>query len=405
MKIAFVSYEYPPDTGKGGIGTYINQIAAALTGKNWEIHIFSGTFGESYHQRQLSCNIYRIKCSSPLDFREKVVEIFSAEHALKGFDLIESPEIHGNAWEIKKKFPSIPLVVRLHAGNYMVENLKKRYVPLNAKLRFFAGALKKLKWDLGYWRKYNRNRDPDFQFTILADGITAPSVAMKNWAVNNWHIEQQKITVIPNIFVPSAALLTIPVRNDYNINKIIFFGRLNVLKGLVNATRAKVLILREHPDWHFTVIGDDGPGAYGNKSMRQWMQQRLKLFSNRVSFFNGVNYDDLPAAITDSSIVVLPSLFESFSYTCIEAMAAGKAVVGSNNAGMVDIIQNEKNGLLVNPENYREIYKAIKKLIIDPSLRHRLSLEARATASNSFTRDTLEMSMEYYRQISQGVHG
>ena len=137
-----------------------------------------------------------------------------------------------------------------------------------------------------------------------------------------------------------------------------------MLKGLVNATKALALIMAEFPDWHFTVIGDDGPGPYGNQSMRRWMQEKLKLFLSRVSFFDGLKYEELPAAIADSSIVVLPSLFESFSYTCIEAMAAGKAVVGSNNAGMADIIQDGKNGLLANPENYRVIYSAVKKQLL-----------------------------------------
>lgn len=405
MRIAFISYEYPPDTGKGGIGTYTKQAASLLAKKGWDVHVFAGSHSRGSITEEDGVLLHRTQCSSPHDFRFTVLASFKKEHSIHSFELLESAEIHGNAWEIKKAFPSVPLIVKLHAPDYLVEQLKKRYMPFSAKLRFFMGALRRLKWDLGYWRPYDKNIDSDYQFIQLADGITAPSGAMKSWAVNNWNIPAHKITVIPNVFIPSAAFLAIPMNENDHHNKIIFFGRLNVLKGLVNATKALVSILAEFPDWHFTVIGDDGPGPYSNQSMRRWMQEKLKPFLNSVSFFDGLKYEELPAAIADSSIVVLPSLFESFSYTCIEAMAAGKAVVGSNNGGMADIIQDGKNGLLADPENYREIYTAVKKLVLDASLRNRLSIQARATASKDFADTVIDMSMKYYEQMGKGQHG
>ena len=405
MRIAFISYEYPPDTGKGGIGTYTKQAASLLAKKGCDVHVFAGSHSRECITEEDGVLVHRTQCSSPHDFRLTVLASFKKEHGIHPFELLESAEIHGNAWEIKKAFPSVPLIVKLHAPDYLVEQLKKRYMPFSAKLRFFVGALRRLKWDLGYWRPYEKNKDPDYHFTQLADGITAPSGAMKKWVVDNWQMPAQKITVIPNVFVPSPAFLSIPIKKDNSNNTIVFFGRLSVLKGLVNATKALALILAEFPDWHFTVIGDDGPGPYSNQSMRRWMQEKLKPFLSRVSFFDGLKYEELPAAITDSSIVLLPSLFESFSYTCIEAMAGGKAVVGSNNAGMADIIQDKKNGLLADPENYREIYSALKKLVLDPSLRNRLSIQARATASKDFADAVINMSMKYYEQIGKGQHG
>src|SRR5690606_13718964 len=99
-----------------------------------------------------------------------------------------------------------------------------------------------------------------YLFTNCADCITAPSEAMKAWAVKNWHIPPEKIEVIPNLFSPSAALLNIPLIQGKENKKIIFFGRLNVLKGLVNATFALKKILAEHAEWKFVAIGDDGAG-------------------------------------------------------------------------------------------------------------------------------------------------
>ena len=151
--------------------------------------------------------------------------------------------------------------------------------------------------------------------------------------VRNWQIAPHKIKVLPNLFSPSRELLQIPIQKESDNKRIVFFGRLNVLKGLVNATRSMKEILKKYPDWHFRIIGDDGPGPKNNNPMRTWMKNHLVEVESRVEFMDGLAYDKLPAAISDCDIVLLPSLFESFSYTCAEAMAAGKAIVGSKKGG------------------------------------------------------------------------
>ena len=308
--------------------------------------------------------------------------VFTAENEIHQFGIIESPEIHANALQIKNSFPDIPLIVRLHAPNHLVESLKKRYITFFQKLRFFLGALRRLKWDLGYWRKYQKENDRDYQFTLEADYITAPSNAMKDWAVKNWNIATYKITVIPNIFIPPAQLLNIPIVNDYQYKTVLFFGRLNVLKGLVTATKVMRKILLKYPDWKFVVIGDDGNSPNKGLTMKQWMKSELKLVHHQVIFIEGVSYDQLPNFIAQSEIVLLPSLFESFSYTCAEAMAAGKAIVASNAGGMSDLIEDGVSGLLVNPEDENRQIQILEKLITDNEMRLTISTNARDSINN-----------------------
>jgi glycogen(starch) synthase len=400
LKIAFISHEFPPDTGKGGIGTYVSQMARAMADEGNEVHVFAGsnyrqdsTFADGFY-------VHHVRCENGNDFREKATKSFSEQNAIAPFDLMESPEINGNAREIKKQFPSIPLVVRLHAPDHLVESLKKTYLPFLAKLRFVLGSIRRLKFDLGYWRAYDKSVDTDYHFTQLADYITAPSQAMKIWVVNNWQIEANKIKVIPNIFSPSKDLLNIPIDEKSNDKRVVFFGRLNVLKGLVNATIAMKQILKTNTEWRFRVIGDDGPGPNNNITMRNWMKLQLKEVISRVEFMDGMDYENLPAAISDCEIVLLPSLFESFSYTCAEAMAAGKAVIGSDNAGMADLIENNKNGVLINPYKYKEIIDALQKLITHNQYRYQLSINARESIlEKQNAAQTIHFFREYYCNI------
>jgi glycogen(starch) synthase len=376
-RFAIISYEYPPDTGKGGIGTYTAQLAACMAKRGCQVHVFAGSPHRSGTEMDDALHVHLVQCNDPFEFRSKVVAVFEKENKICPFDLLESAEINGNAWEIKKKFPAIPLVVRLHAPNSLVEGMKKRYTPFFTKMRFFLGALRRLKWDPGYWRPFNREDDADYQFAKIADAITAPSEAMKQWIVKYWKLPGNTISVIPNLFSPPRRLLGLSVDYGTSSRRIVFFGRLNVLKGLVNATVAVKKILREFPDWQFRVIGDDEAGPEPGISMRQWMKRQMRDVLDRVEFIDGLPYDELPAKMADSEIILLPSLFESFSYTCCEAMAAGKAIVGSRSGGMADLLDGGEYGMLVDPESNAGIRKAIKHLIEHPALRHDFGVKAR----------------------------
>ena len=378
MRIAFITYEFPPDTGKGGIGTYTVQMAELLVDAGNEVHVFAGSHHREEKERINGVTVYWVRCSGPESFRNKVVPVFQLVHKEEKIDIIECCEIHGNALQVKIKYPELPLVVRLHAPNHLVESLKKVYTPVISKVRFFMGALRRGRWDMGYWRTYDKAKDIDYQFVKYADHFTTPSDEMKNWVIENWKIPGFKIDVIPNPFKPSFSLLDIPVASGHPYKTIIFFGRLNVLKGLVNATKAIQKILKNYPNWHFKIIGDDGDGPIpGGLSMKKWMLLHLKPYLERVTFYNGVPYEDLPVLLCEGEIVLLPSLFESFSYTCVEAMAAGKAVVGSISGGMKNFITDNKNGLLIDPNNHNDIFKSIERLINDPKLCCSLSGKAR----------------------------
>jgi glycosyltransferase involved in cell wall biosynthesis len=397
LRIAFITYEFPPDTGKGGIGTYTLQIAELLSKNHFDIHIFTGTQKPDYYTNVNNLNIYRVNSLNPHDFKNNVVSIFKTIHNIKPFDFIESPEIHGNAWKIKILFPEIPLIVKLHASNYLVEKLKKKYIPFGSKIRFLIGSLRRGKLDFGYWRIYNYKNDLDYNFVNLANIIIAPSIAMKNWAIINWKIPEYKIHVLPNPFTPSQSLLELPIF-EIAINKeIVFFGRLNVLKGLVNATLAVKKILIEFPEYKFKVIGDDGAGPYFESTMREWMLMKFSDMQNRVTFIDGQNYDNIPKLIASAEIALLPSLFESFSYTCAEAMAAGKAVIGSKKTGMEDIIENNKTGLLIDPENVDDIYRSLKTLILNNTIRFEIAKAARLSILTKFNYTSSSNFIEFYK--------
>ena len=310
--------------------------------------------------------------------------------------------IYGNASEIVKAYPQIPLVVRLHAPNYLVEHLKQYHTSFSAKCRFVLGAFRQGRLDAGYWRKYNFKVDEDYIFAKQATVIVAPSTTMQQWAIQHWQLNKHQVSVLANPFLPSPYFLNISTVTTFKSKKqIVFFGRLNVLKGLVNATFAVNKILLKYPDYSFVFIGNDGSSQLNNISMREWMQQYLKSVLTKVTFINAIDNEALANIIADAEIVLLPSLFESFSYTCAEAMAAGKAVVGAAKTGMADMIISGQNGLLVNTKSGNAIFKALQILIKDKTLRKKMGEAARETIVTKFRADALQNSyFNFYKKIA-----
>ena len=383
MRIAYISYEYPPDTAVGGIGTYTWQMSKAMALQNCDVEVFTASPTREITERVDNVNIHRIKINNQKDFNLAIVEAFENVHLNNRFDIIECAENGVNALNIIKKYPNIPLVVRLHTPGVLVTRMQNTYAPLIAKLRFVLGALLRGKIDLGFWSKHDKNQDQDVEYLITKQAklITAPSESLKKWAVDFWGIAPQKIKVIPNPYLPADEFLNIPIENTNTT--ITFYGRLNVLKGCVPLTHAIKKVLKKHPDWSFKIVGKNENSHITNVDMKSWMQFELKNYKSNIEFIEWLDYNAVPNLLRKSAICVFPSLFESFSYTCCESMSAGRAVVGSKNGGMKELLTG-KCGLLVNPKRPREIADAICKFIETPELRTTYCKHARQKVINEY---------------------
>ena len=95
--------------------------------------------------------------------------------------------------------------------------------------------------------------------------------------------------------------------------------------------------------------------------------------------------DDTTEYLHESDIVVIPSVWgDAFPYAVLEALAAGKAVVGSRAGGIPEEIGDPSCGVLVPPGNELALADALEKLLKEPSLRHEMGVNAFRRASQRF---------------------
>ncbi len=108
----------------------------------------------------------------------------------------------------------------------------------------------------------------------------------------------------------------------------------------------------------------------------------------------------MPAIYSSASIYVAPTIYESLGISILEAMSCERAVVTTNVGGIPEIITSRHDGLLVAPQNHKELANAILTVLYDDTLAIKLGEEARKTVMENFTiGQTTEKTTKLYRKI------
>lgn len=398
VRIAYVFYEYPPDTAYGGIATYTEQAARMMRERGHQVEVFSGSKTRNITETINGVEVHRCLFTTVKDFVEVCLQKFCERHEANSFDLVESPEIFAMAFPIKEKYPTLPLVVKLHMASFIQMRLLNFYTPWLTKLRFFLGGLKRGR--IHIYGDYRYEKDIEYRFTALADGIVAPSFAQKKLTQREWHLPAERITVIPNPFTPPEQLLRIPI-GKLNQKRITFIGKLNVHKGVVNLAKAVPLVVEKHPDAVFQFIGGDGLFPVGKMMMSEYIKKLLRGFEQNYVISGVLEYKAVLEQLEDTSLCVFPSLWECFGIVCLEAMSAGRPVIGSREGGMNEILENSK-GVVVNPHKPKEIADAINAMLDDEGMRKHYGEAGRLSVLEKYNEHAVgELMEQHYRETIQ----
>lgn len=150
--------------------------------------------------------------------------------------------------------------------------------------------------------------------------------------------------------------------------RILFVGHLQHRKGLELVLRA----LQECRDlpWTLEVVGD-GP-ARGELE-----RLAVQLDLRTVSFHGFKQKAELPAYYAAADVFIFPSLQEIFGLVMVEAAAAGLPIIASKFAGgTVDVVQEGRNGFIVDPTDIPALAARIRELCTKPLLRQQMGRES-----------------------------
>jgi glycosyltransferase involved in cell wall biosynthesis len=149
--------------------------------------------------------------------------------------------------------------------------------------------------------------------------------------------------------------------------------RLMPSKGNQYLIEAVPEIIREHPRARVFIVGE------GELQGELEAQARALNLGDRVVFAGFQR--DVSAVLAALDIVVFPSLWEGTPLTAFEALASGKAIVATDADGLLDILTDRKDALIVPKRDARALSAAVIELMQHPGLSAHLGREARLTGA------------------------
>ena len=396
MKIALLSYEYPPETGFGGIGTYTWYHARALAKLGHDVHVLAGATSQTplYAREHDGVTVFRyrsdrlwLRALKLLDLgkmrwtRNRIENALNMYYGFRtlaeryGYDLVEMPEC-GAEGLLVNSLLSCPTFVRLHSPASMIMEfygqgrhditccafLEQRGIhnatALIASSHFLAGEVREK----------------------LA--VTSPIEVISNGIDLDLFDSASQINFRRKFDIPDDRLM------------IFFSGRMERRKGIHLFKEIAAAILRDYPV-AFVFAGQDLLGYMADVILTYFKEMPLK---GTVQYLGQLKQDDVRSGVSQCDIFIFPSMWDNCPYSCLEAMAAGRAIVCSNQGGMPELIANGENGLLAQSGETASYIDALIRLIEDRGLRERLGAAARQTVVERHT-DTFiaEESLKVYR--------
>jgi len=383
----------------GGLATYVKTMAQALAVRGHRVEVVSkGDKGKSSFEHDQSVNVHYVKLGSihyylskipflgnilALPLRQiewgfliwkKVREI----HRQTPLDVIEGPEL-GNLFNVLF-LRRVPILLRSHGSTYF---FKKH---TGERIHF------------GEWL------DRKIESLILkrSHAISVPSRFKRNEVHRCLQDLSTKIHVIPNplpLELSNCERELIPLEKPDNEKptSILYAGRLASVKGIFTLLNAASKVLSRFPETRFLLAG----GAHGSIALEKINRIiREKHLERNVVLYGHVPWKKLLNHYAQATLFVMPSFYEAFGISCLEAMAFGLPVVATATGGLPEVVEDGVTGVLVPPGDSQALAQAVIGLLRDPHLRQRLGRAGRERVLAEFTVDQIfTRALGVYEQV------
>ena len=159
---------------------------------------------------------------------------------------------------------------------------------------------------------------------------------------------------------------------------IVCVGRLSPEKGQAGLLEAFASVRTKHPEASLVLAGD-GP----DRSNLEETAKELGI-GDAVTFVGRLTEEEAMAEIARSDALVLPSFMEGLPIVLMEAMAIGVPVVASRIAGIPELVEDGKTGLLFTPSDWEELGDCMDRLLSDNKLRAAITEQAKTRVLDEF---------------------
>ncbi len=224
---------------------------------------------------------------------------------------------------------------------------------------------------------------------LIADMLTRDGIPASKIVVVHEGVNTSKISKLPAVDAHAAFFLPHGAPVVGNVAALVPH------KGQRHLIGAAARVVRDVPDARFVILGDG--------ELRASLERQIKdLGLDRHVILGGFR-DDVIGLIKSFDLFVMSSVTEGLGTSILDAMACGKAVVGTRTGGIPEAVQDGVTGLLVPPHDERALADAIVRVLKDRGLRDQLAAAGlhRATTHFSVERMVQETLAVYEQRLSK----
>lgn len=388
MKIWFLTSEIPT-YNPGGIARYIDNFARYLAKAGHEVLVISraeqagvreivpgyrlhafrpnwdapagSESGRPVDDARFPYNLFDYWTALSFQFAEVVKEIVEREGPP---DVIEAQEYNGIAYYLQQRqltepgyLEDVPVVINTHSPDFLL-------------------------------RSYNE--EPAYQFPVYWNGQMEKACLYAADAVisPSRYLARQLEELLPDLAIEAFPLPWTDVSGiggapepEIDSRAVLYLGRLEVRKGVLRLVAEAERLWSEGADFHLALAGADCGYTPRNTTVRQFIEKRYATWiaSGHLRLPGALPHDELLALVRQQAVVVIPSIWENWPNTCIEAMSLGKVVVASVHGGQREMLgEDEQAGFLFSWDRPQGLGEQLKKaLSLAPDRRSAMGAEAK----------------------------
>jgi glycosyltransferase involved in cell wall biosynthesis len=351
MRVLVVSGIWPPDVG--GPASHAPAVASFLREQGHEVAVVTTAVAEPESRPY---PVHWVSRRLPRGVRHAAVAAEVARRA-RGADVVYATSM------IRRAAAGATLARRPLVAKLVADEAFERA----RRAGRFAGSLEEFQHFSGDARVRALRRTRNRALRRAAH-VFCPSAYLRALALG-WGLDPARVSVLPNAAPPLPAL---PPRDELRGSlglegpTLAFAGRLTSQKALDVALTA----LAEVPGVALLVLGD-GP----DRPSLERRAAELEL-DGRIRFLGGGTREDVLRLFRAADASLLPSAWENFPHTVVEALAVGTPVIATAVGGVAEVVRDGENGLLVPPRDVDALVAAISRLFHEDGLLEKLAAAA-----------------------------
>lgn len=367
MKICLITKECFPFY-YGGIGSTFYALGKILSGLGHKVILLSKkpankelTDISSYYNNDFSINWVEYTegqffTHSALDYSFQLEKHFEKFNKTFKADLVIIPEFDGEGFFLMKENTENDKYPTVHFAVHFSGPLFSLYESAGKEPGLFEQVIFKME-----------------EYSIRSSACSiAPSEFIWNYLNKRFDLKTQKNFIYPNPVNPSV--FTQPRNDERKTSKnIVFVGRLQDVKGADWVIEAFEKIYQANPDVKLQMIGADLYWDKYQATFTDYWKNRLSSgVLSKIEFPGALSQQQLLDYLTEASVAVFPSRFETFGNVALESMYLGVPVIVNNNVGLADAIGKNYGFYWRDDEGVEALAKKLEQVITDTGLQDQL---------------------------------